>query len=675
MHLFIDYVEPLTNWLRLNPNLALFITLLISFAESLAIIGSIVPGSLTMTAIGILSGSGVMPIDLTLVAAIIGAIAGDSASYALGKIYSDRLVQIWPFRKYPSLIFYGKDFFVKHGGKSVIIGRFIGPLRSIIPVIAGIMNMPRLLFFISNLISAIGWSILYIMPGYLVGAASNQLTHEGARRLFGLIIMSLFIIWISSKTIHYVAGLLSKWYNSNIEKLYNWLIKYNFFQILLKLPKNKDKTTNNTAISLIIIWLISIILTLLLSLLVIQNAWINSLNGPISFFLYGLRAQYIDISLIIINLATSPIPLLSIFSVLIISSIIAKDMRLVRYLISLAISSILAVYLISSSIDVPNITNIFQLNIDATFPVISLTWATALYSFIIYYIIKFYRKEIHYYLLRIILVTILCLSGISTLYLGDNWFSGVIASYLIGIIISTSHFIMLQRKNVNKHQINITAIITILVLIMSTWLEYSQHAAQILANHTPKIKKHIISESKWWNQNQPILPVYTTNRIGKQIGLFNIQYLGSKLTLEKELTKIGWTKKQSSVFYSLMMRLDGKHFDVKLPIMEQLYLNKRPELIMIYHKDKNHNFYILRLWRSNYQITNYKYPIWIGSIILATSNNEIQLESSSYSSESIFAPLQPILKKYNLIDINTQNKKYPKSLKNLSNHQLLIFKN
>ena len=137
MSLFADYIHPLTEWLQANPHWSLFITFIISLAESLAIIGSIIPGSVTMTAIGILAGSGIMRLDLTLIAATLGAVCGDSLSYALGYFYSEQLAFIWPFRSNPKWLLYGKEFFARHGGKSVLIGRFVGPLRSLIPVIAG----------------------------------------------------------------------------------------------------------------------------------------------------------------------------------------------------------------------------------------------------------------------------------------------------------------------------------------------------------------------------------------------------------------------------------------------------------------------------------------------------------------------------------------------------------
>lgn len=201
MHLFTDYIEPLTAWLNTNPNWAFLITFLVSCSESLAIIGSLIPGSVTMTAIGILAGSGVLNIGWTFFAAVAGAIAGDTISYALGFKFSDQLVNMWPFRRYPHWLSYGKDYFTRHGGKSVLIGRFFGPLRSVIPVIAGMMRMNQWHFLLVNVLSAIGWSILYVVPGIFIGAASYELSAEHARYLFITVLIILALIWIITQTI------------------------------------------------------------------------------------------------------------------------------------------------------------------------------------------------------------------------------------------------------------------------------------------------------------------------------------------------------------------------------------------------------------------------------------------------------------------------------------------
>ena len=198
MHGFSPYFQPLLEWLHAHPDWALGFTFCISLAESFAIIGSLIPGSLAMTAIGILAGSGVMRIDLTLIAATLGAIVGDGASYALGHTLSDRLPDFWPFKRYPHWLSYGKSYFSKHGGKSVLIGRFFGPLRSIIPVIAGMMHMQQWHFFLANVLSAVGWACLYILPGVFIGEAGSELPGESAMLLFGGVLIILVLIWLSS---------------------------------------------------------------------------------------------------------------------------------------------------------------------------------------------------------------------------------------------------------------------------------------------------------------------------------------------------------------------------------------------------------------------------------------------------------------------------------------------
>ena len=214
MHLLHGDWQILTTWLHTHPNNAVFITFFIAFAESLAIIGTLIPGSITMTAIGILAGSGILRIDLTFISAILGAVAGDGVSYAIGAKFSDRLTQIWPFRRYPRWITYGKDYFARHGGNSVLIGRFFGPLRSIIPLIAGMLRMSRWHFFFANVISGIGWSILYLTPGILIGEASTELSSEDATQLFVIILFGLTLLWLGSLAVKAIFKRVRYWFKN-----------------------------------------------------------------------------------------------------------------------------------------------------------------------------------------------------------------------------------------------------------------------------------------------------------------------------------------------------------------------------------------------------------------------------------------------------------------------------
>ena len=148
-------LDAVLNWIAINQSWAYIIVAVIAFGESLAIVGLIVPGAFLLFGIGGLIGLGQLEVWPTLISAMIGAILGDGISFWLGYHYREHLAQIWPFTRYPALIEKGKVFFKRHGGKSIIFGRFVGPIRPIVPAIAGMMRMSVPKYISINILSAV----------------------------------------------------------------------------------------------------------------------------------------------------------------------------------------------------------------------------------------------------------------------------------------------------------------------------------------------------------------------------------------------------------------------------------------------------------------------------------------------------------------------------------------
>src|ERR1700722_20140485 len=120
--MFIDELRPFFGWLHSHPHWAGFFVFLISFGESIAVFGLLVPGSVVMTAIGALMGAGILPIYPMLAWAIAGAVLGDIFSFWLGAYFHQDVRNIWPFTRYPQVLTKGEEFFERHGGKSVFLG-------------------------------------------------------------------------------------------------------------------------------------------------------------------------------------------------------------------------------------------------------------------------------------------------------------------------------------------------------------------------------------------------------------------------------------------------------------------------------------------------------------------------------------------------------------------------
>jgi membrane protein DedA with SNARE-associated domain len=100
-------------------------------------------------------------------AAVLGAIGGDWLAYWLALFFKDRVLQTWPLANHPDLVARSVAFFNKWGMLAVFVGRFFGPFRAVVPLIAGVNAMPWLNFQIANVASAALWAAGILLPGFI----------------------------------------------------------------------------------------------------------------------------------------------------------------------------------------------------------------------------------------------------------------------------------------------------------------------------------------------------------------------------------------------------------------------------------------------------------------------------------------------------------------------------
>jgi undecaprenyl-diphosphatase len=166
------------------------ILFVVCFGESLAVVSLVFPGTSAVVAAGLLVQARVVPLWPVLICSILGATAGDAVSYWLGRWCGHSLHRMWPFRRHPLLLRRNLDFFARHGGKSVFVGRFFGPLRAFVPLAAGMMMMPARRFWIANVASAVLWAPAVLIPGVVMGIAAEA----AASRRYVLVIAAVLLI-------------------------------------------------------------------------------------------------------------------------------------------------------------------------------------------------------------------------------------------------------------------------------------------------------------------------------------------------------------------------------------------------------------------------------------------------------------------------------------------------
>ncbi|MGI9276620.1 MAG: VTT domain-containing protein [Endozoicomonas sp.] len=191
----LSFFEPLQAWLHDHDQWLGPVIALVAFLESLAGLGLFLPGVAMLFALGVLAGSGMLEPLPMLLWAYSGAALGDGVSFLIGFKFHRNIKNWWPFVRHPDWLEKGETFFHQYGVQSIILGRFVGPIRPVMPLVAGMLDMSPRQFYSVNLLSAIPWAILYMMPGYLTGTAlalTEQLPPE-VMLVAGVIVLASFL--------------------------------------------------------------------------------------------------------------------------------------------------------------------------------------------------------------------------------------------------------------------------------------------------------------------------------------------------------------------------------------------------------------------------------------------------------------------------------------------------
>ena len=140
---------------------------IIVFTETGLMIGFFLPGDSLLVTAGLFAAKGDLNIVWLNLLLMTCAVAGDATGYYIGKKLGPAL-----FRKEDSLLFKKKhliathEFYEKHGGKTIIIARFVPIIRTFAPVVAGMADMSYRRFAMFNIIGGIGWVFSMTMLGY-----------------------------------------------------------------------------------------------------------------------------------------------------------------------------------------------------------------------------------------------------------------------------------------------------------------------------------------------------------------------------------------------------------------------------------------------------------------------------------------------------------------------------
>lgn len=174
-------------------------TYLVIFAmallESTAFLGLLVPGTTFAIFIGFLASQGLLDLGDVLIVASLGGVTGDTISYFWGKSGKNWFSPDSKIFK-EEYLRYGQTFFKNHGDTSIFWGRFVGPLRPVVPFVAGLSGLRLGTFFIFDVMGGIASAFVYTLLGFYFGEAWGRAVHILGRVGLGALILILGVILV-----------------------------------------------------------------------------------------------------------------------------------------------------------------------------------------------------------------------------------------------------------------------------------------------------------------------------------------------------------------------------------------------------------------------------------------------------------------------------------------------
>jgi membrane protein DedA with SNARE-associated domain/membrane-associated phospholipid phosphatase len=605
-------LKPFFDWLQIHPHLAGLITYFVSFLECLVLIGFLVPGTVFMTAIGTLIGIGVLPFTPIVLWAIAGAITGDVLSFWIGKHYHLHTKDVWLFRRYPQLLRKGEAFFDRHGGKSIFFGRFIGPIRAILPFIAGMVLMPSRQFLIADIISAIAWAPVYMLPGILLGQASQQLPPEVATKLIIFVVFLLLFIWLVYSFIKSCYAWFSRLFDKQVAYLWRFTRNHPKLKTITSLLTDSRHPQSHTQLTLALICLFCAFGFMAVAISVAHHGVATYLNEPIYHLMRSLRQENLD-KFFVVMTELSPRVLSVFWLLMLIIFLIKRKFWLSLHWGLVGLLSYGLGDLFKHALHVARPTGLVQTPLCASFPSGHTVSSIAILGFfaVLIALEKPKRQRVMVYVFTSLIILLVMFSRI---YLTAHWFSDVFAGTLLGTSIVTGLTLSYRRK-IDNASISTAKIgmIGIIILLLCWGGNLTYEYKKLLSSSQLLLSEQTIDFKTWWIDAKLHKPIYRIGHFGQKIEALNIQWAGKLSDIQTNLEKQAWHTLPKTKIFTTLYKLSLHSNDPNIPLFVSSNAGKTPVLTMTKYFPSTHTLLVLNLWNSHIILSN-GVPLWLGLV-------------------------------------------------------------
>lgn len=604
-------LDALLAWVGAHPWAAGAVIFAVAFSDAVVVLGLVVPALPILLGIGALIGLGSIDAFYALTAAATGAFAGDSLSYLVGRWQGERLRGVYPFSKHPEWLDRGERLLARHGAKAIVIARFVGAVRPLVPAIAGMLRVRPGRYFVVSALACVGWSVAFIAPGWLLGASLDLLAAVAGRlAILGIVLIALVgvIAWL-------VAALYG-YFSSHANVLLGRLMRFTHRHPVLGrsmgalIDPRRPESPSLLLLAVVLVvagWGFS---TLLITLSAAEPL---ALDQALHATFVALRSPLADRPLAIVAM-------LGDWQVLLPPALAVPAWLFWRRRHAAAVHWLVAVgggwlvmLAIGALVEMPKPLAAFGSR-GFSFPSGPITMVAIVFGYFAVLIARELpgRRRVWPYLVAA-LATGMC--GFARLYFGVHWLSDVLGGVLLGIVWTAVLGLAYRRRTPRSFWVTPASWIFFATLgLAATWHTRAHLEQRQVDFSAPEISQSLDSDD-WWTRGWRLLPARRNGSGSPRAWPLNVQFAGDLDRLVAELGEHGFRWVATGDMTTPLIALDRSVTPDRLPFLPAAHEGQADAAVLVAMiPDQPESRLVLRLWNTSGRVGAERAPLYVGNV-------------------------------------------------------------
>jgi membrane protein DedA with SNARE-associated domain/membrane-associated phospholipid phosphatase len=612
------FFAAIVDFVSAHPHFAYGAVFLLALSEAMPIIGTMVPGSTLILGISALAPRGIVQLWPLLIAAIMGAIAGDALSFWLGHRYHRGILLLWPLNRYPQLVSHSEAFFRRYGSFSVFLARFTPAVRAFVPLVAGIFQMRTVRFYVANILSALVWAPLHVFPGVLVGALFSM-AGAAAGRLAVLLIAVVIAVWLTVLAVRLVLRLVIPRVVAGQTRLWAWTASADN-RLTFPLRSLLDPTRNEAKI------------LALLALALVATAWIAfsilehvggdllaRMDAGVYNVFQSVRTYWGDAVMIAITELGAASVTIPVAVIVLLWLAWRRAWTIGAYWIAAVGFAVILNTVIEVALHRSRPGDDLYLGWSDYFPIGGHSTVNAVMYVFLSFLIARRLPPTGRLRVSLAATAFVVLIALSRLYLGAHWFSEVTGGLAFGMAwIALLSAAYLSHQSVRPQTRGLLVVACGTLVLVGALNIYRSHATDV-QRYAVRPEVPTMTASDWWTRDWQQLPTRRVAVNGRMEEPLSFQWAGALQSLKDVLLQKAWRLPEPWTAASTLAWLSGNTDPLILPVIPYLDRGRAPSLVMIHLRDDSAGLklrVVLRLWESGFELRNGdSQPLWIGSVV------------------------------------------------------------